>query len=315
MNPFIYGENVRGTAFINREKEIRDLEKDLTDSQKIFLISPRRYGKTSLILKVKRALEEKKVKVAYVDLFKCSSLEQMAAALAKELSKFEGVTFEKVFKFIKDIIAALRPIISIDKEGEVSVQIDAKPKEPETLSILEDLLNYTQRYAAKHPARAVIMLDEFQEVLKFGDQKIEKFLRAIVQTHNRVGYVFCGSKKEIIEGMVMNKSRAFYGIGPIISLDKINTTTWETHLSKTFGKHGFKYDRIIPELIVQKAHEIPYYIQYLAHELYDDYFSSKKIEVKHINETIKNVVKRNLSSYETIWENLTGMQQRMLEGI
>ncbi|MFH1260008.1 MAG: ATP-binding protein [Elusimicrobiota bacterium] len=315
MNPFLYGEFVKGSAFINREKEIKDLERDLSDSQKIFLISPRRYGKTSLVLRVKHDLEQKGIKVAYIDLFKCSSVERLAAALAKELSKFESVTFEKVFKFIKDIISALRPIISIDKEGEVSVQIDAKPKEQETFNILEDLLNYAQRYAEKHHARVVILLDEFQEVLKFSDQKIEKFLRAIVQAQDKVGYVFCGSKKEIIEGMVMNKSRAFYGIGPVISLDKINTVAWEKYLSNTFSKHGFKYDDKIPGLIVQKAHGIPYYIQYLAHELYDNYFHTKKFNIEHIDETIKTIVKRNLSSYETIWENLTGVQQRMLEGI
>lgn len=315
MNPFLYGEFVKGPAFINREKEIKDLRRDLSDSQKIFLISPRRYGKTSLVLRVKHDLEKKGIKVAYVDLFKCSSVEQMVAALAKELSKFEAVTFEKVFKFIKDIISALRPIISIDKEGNVSVQIDAKPKEQETLSILEDLLNFAQRYADKHHARVVILLDEFQEVLKFSDQKIEKYLRAIVQAQDRVGYVFCGSKKEIIEGMVMNKSRAFYGIGPVISLDKINIITWEKYLSNTFSKHGFRCNDKIPGVIVQKAHGIPYYIQYIAHELYDNYCHSKKFDIEHIDETIRNIVKRNISSYETIWDNLTGVQQRMLEGI
>ena len=48
-NPFIYGEVVTATAFADRETERDRLERDLSEGQKVFLISPRRYGKSSLI--------------------------------------------------------------------------------------------------------------------------------------------------------------------------------------------------------------------------------------------------------------------------
>ena len=315
MNPFIYGEYVKGMSFINLKTEIANLTRDLLDSQKIFLISPRRYGKTSLLLRIKHELENKRVKVVYIDLFKCSSNEQLAAALAKELSKFESVSFEKAFKFIKNIISSLRPILSVNKEGELSVQIDAKPKEQETYGLLEDLLDYAQRYAKKNNTRVVIFLDEFQEIIKFGGHTIENFLRAIIQTQNRVGYVFCGSKKTIIEDMVMKKTRAFFGMGPVISLEKIDDAVWEEYLTATFKKHGFKIGKDAAKMIIERASGIPYYIQYLAHELYDQYSKEKTVKSSYIDDTVKSIVRRNIPSYETIWENLTGVQQRMLGGI
>src|SRR5688572_32530554 len=53
QNPFVYGEIVPAAAFVNRVVELDRLVGDLTAGQKIFLISPRRYGKSSL---VRRAL-------------------------------------------------------------------------------------------------------------------------------------------------------------------------------------------------------------------------------------------------------------------
>src|SRR5262245_41759248 len=52
-NPFVYGEIVPASAFVDRVEELDRLIGDLAAGQKVFLISPRRYGKSSL---VRRAL-------------------------------------------------------------------------------------------------------------------------------------------------------------------------------------------------------------------------------------------------------------------
>ena len=49
QNPFVYGEVVPKSAFVGRKAELERLAADLADGQKIFLISPRRYGKSSLV--------------------------------------------------------------------------------------------------------------------------------------------------------------------------------------------------------------------------------------------------------------------------
>ena len=48
-NPFVYGEVVPAAAFADRVSELDRLVGDLSAGQKVFLISPRRYGKSSLI--------------------------------------------------------------------------------------------------------------------------------------------------------------------------------------------------------------------------------------------------------------------------
>ncbi len=48
-NPFVYGEIVASGAFADRNAERDRLSRDLASGQKVFLISPRRYGKSSLV--------------------------------------------------------------------------------------------------------------------------------------------------------------------------------------------------------------------------------------------------------------------------
>jgi len=48
-NPFQYGGVVSGEAFCNREKELADLLRAMENSEKLFVFSERRYGKTSLV--------------------------------------------------------------------------------------------------------------------------------------------------------------------------------------------------------------------------------------------------------------------------
>jgi ATP/maltotriose-dependent transcriptional regulator MalT len=57
-NPFVYGEVVPQAAFVDREEELDRLRRDLDDGQKVFLISPRRYGKSSLIPKCRSSTAE-----------------------------------------------------------------------------------------------------------------------------------------------------------------------------------------------------------------------------------------------------------------
>src|SRR4026209_543841 len=54
-NPFVYGEIVPPSSFVDREDELDRLTRDLLAGQKVFLISPRRYGKSSLVQQALRA--------------------------------------------------------------------------------------------------------------------------------------------------------------------------------------------------------------------------------------------------------------------
>src|SRR5438132_6935094 len=89
QNPFVYGEVVPAAAFVNRVAELDRLVGDLTAGQKIFLISPRRYGKSSLIRQALAALSRSGVLTVEVTVSSFSSYVAFLEGYARALMAAE----------------------------------------------------------------------------------------------------------------------------------------------------------------------------------------------------------------------------------
>ncbi|MCX5792900.1 MAG: ATP-binding protein [Elusimicrobia bacterium] len=315
MNPFIFGEVVKNASFIDRKAELETIAKDLLDGQKVFLIAPRRYGKTSLLIAAAEKLKAKGVKVIYLDLFKTASLEQFAAALGKAAAEMRKLGFAEAVNFIKDFVSGLRPQFSVNPDGSLSLGVDASPPQKEVFQMIENLLAYPQEFAVREKKPVVVMFDEFQEIVSIGGEPLEKLMRAVIQKQRNVGYVFCGSKKTMMNEMVSKKSRAFFGIGPVTHLEKIPPEYFEKYLAGNFAKGGFDCPKETLRSIVSSAGCIPYYIQYLAHELWDLKAEEKKITGADVERAVALIAKRNTPLYQNLWENLPQTQKRLLQGV
>ncbi|HBB67488.1 MAG: hypothetical protein A2X28_06295 [Elusimicrobia bacterium GWA2_56_46] len=315
MNPFIFGEVVKDDNFIDRKTELESIVKDLSDGQKIFLIAPRRYGKTSLLLAAAEKLKAKGARVVYLDLFKTASVEQFAAALGKAAAEMRKLGFAEAVKFIRDFVSGLRPQFSINPDGSLSLGVDASPPQKEVFQMIENLLAYPQELAVREKRPVIVIFDEFQEITGIGGEPLEKLMRAVIQKQRNVGYAFCGSKKTMISEMVSKKSRAFFGMGPITHLEKIPSEYFEKYLAANFDKGGFNFSKETLRYIVSSAGSIPYYIQYLAHELWDLKAEEKKITDLDVERAVMLIAKRNTPLYQNLWENLPQTQKRLLQGL
>jgi predicted AAA+ superfamily ATPase len=71
QNPFVYGEIVTGENFTNRQEEKDQLYKNFLSTTNTILISPRRWGKSSLVKEVATSveMENKAIKVAFLDMY------------------------------------------------------------------------------------------------------------------------------------------------------------------------------------------------------------------------------------------------------
>ena len=69
--PFIFGIPVEDTHFIGREKEIQRLSTNFKYGVNTILLSPRRWGKTSLVNKVAGLVASKDLVVVKMDIFSC----------------------------------------------------------------------------------------------------------------------------------------------------------------------------------------------------------------------------------------------------
>ena len=145
LNPFYYGQVATGADFTDRTTELKELVAELDSGARVFLISPRRYGKTSLAFNALAALKARGVITAHMDMYDVSTVEQFAAHYARAIARAAETKTENIVSFIREVIPALRPSVTISAEGEISVGIEAAPKKPDLSLLIKDLHNQIRK--------------------------------------------------------------------------------------------------------------------------------------------------------------------------
>lgn len=311
-NPFHYGEIVSGNNFWNREDEIRELVLELKSAQNIILYSPRRFGKTSLIFRVFEELRKEKFLLAYIDCYKAASKRRFLELYARSVTQFDASPLEKAVDFLREFIPNLRPKITIAADGKPEIEFDYQIKEKNLERFLEDIYDAPQRIAKKHNKKGVLVLDEFQELLGLGGRSLLKELRSHIQHHDRVAYVFMGSKKHLIYDIFTNKNEPFYNIGKIMQLSKISADKMEHFVKQRFRESGFRLGIEVIRKIIDLMDKHPFYTQMLCHELWNMKIESKEILLDDLRAAVRKIIGNRSPSYINIWDKLAFSQRNLL---
>ena len=162
-NPFRFGSLVDEPYFTDRTKELQYIVQFLHSENHLILISPRRYGKSSLVRKAVKATGRPYVSV---NMQQVVSREDFAAKLLKSI--FKQYKMEKVKYLLRNF--RVLPTINVNPmNDEVSVSfqplINAK-------AVFEDTLDLLERVSSPDN-RLIVVFDEFQEVLEI-DPHIDK---------------------------------------------------------------------------------------------------------------------------------------------
>ena len=110
-NPFRFSGIVEDDAFCDREKEQKELKRYIESSQNVLLYSHRRYGKSSLILKIFKGL--KAVKPVYVDLYGTTRAEEFISSFLRGISAVES-QMNHLTKIIREGIRSIGINFSLD---------------------------------------------------------------------------------------------------------------------------------------------------------------------------------------------------------
>ncbi len=314
-NPFVYGQSILGEAFTDRKQEIDYLFQALQSPARIFLISPRRYGKSSLLQVVRQKLVQEDLLVAYVDLYKIASMNEFADIYASAILNAADTKIEKTVKTILEMLVRLRPKLAIESTGAPSVTLDYSFQSKETWKELEEVYQLPERIARKKANRFVVMFDEFQEASIIGGDILEKQLRAVIQTHTEVSYVFAGSKCHLLYQMVQDEKRPFYHMGEIFPLDKIPEAEMADFVLDRFSQSGYRIEPLIAQYILKEMRNIPYNVQLLCHRLWAQTRDAKVVTSEDVELTIRSLLYTYEAIFGELWDNLTTYQKRLLQAI
>lgn len=313
-NPFKYGGIVSGADFCNRKREIEDITRAMQNSENLFLYSERRFGKTSLVKQALKKLPLNKFRWAYIDLWPTDSDVSFATTFAKAISESMSSSTDKLIEFAKIFFGHLSPSISIDEEGKPKITFVFSGDYQTGLDI-EEILEVPPKISEKRKCKVVIVFDEFQQILEYDSDYIERRLRSSIQNHKNVSYIFLGSRKHLIQKMFLNKTHPLYRIGGHYPLKPINEKNWLPFIQKKFLEYN---KNISDELIYSICHLTeghPFYTQHLCHSLWELCKENTSITSQDINLAVNILLNRESYAYTTLWESIGKNQKRFLKGL
>src|SRR6266436_5517101 len=97
-NPFEFGRELDDTELVDRDTELALIERAILNRGKLFLIGPRRYGKTSILSAVEKRLSRKGAVILRFDAEAFESLDVLAQALLTDAAAKLAGTVQKATK-------------------------------------------------------------------------------------------------------------------------------------------------------------------------------------------------------------------------
>jgi uncharacterized protein len=311
-NPFVYGEIAPVTAFVDRETELDQLGRDLLDGQKIFLISPRRYGKSSLIRLALRGCQRAGALAVDVTVSSYSSYLGFLEGYARALVGVE-TRLDRARAWIHELLGGVKPEVRYGMGGSLEISFPYARTARDVGRLATEVFELPARIARDRKRRLIVALDEFQAIAAFDGGSVEHSLRAAVQKQREVGYVFAGSEPALMERM-LGRSRPFYKAGPVMRLGKIPAERFASFVESRFARSGIKPEVGLGQAVVELAGNLPYDVQRLAHESWDDARAGgrRRIGLDDLHETLKRLLGQHETLFETVWQRLTLGQRAAL---
>ncbi len=314
-NPFQYGSELGAEHLIDRQREVAEVVDTIKESGKLFLVGPRRYGKTSILAAAQQKAEADGAVVLRFDAEAFPSIEVLVkAALAQATEKLGG-GISKASDNVRQFFKSLKPQINYSLtdqtiSAEIGVATDPT-NQPEQIPLLVDLLHGIEKLATKAKVPVGFIIDEFQQIIVAGGEQAEAQIRAAIQQHKHIGYIFAGSKTRLLADMTGNPSRPFYHLGERRFITAIPRTDFSPALKANFALGKIKASDKAIEMIQDLAEDVPYNVQRLAHACWDRTEATKLTE-EQVQQSLEFLLKEDDTWYTQLWNQLTTVQKTAL---
>ena len=300
--------------FTDRENEAEHLASNFRSLINTILISPRRWGKTSLVNQVSEMLvvQEPELKICHIDLFHVRTEEEFYIELATEILKSTSAKWEELAQNTKEFLSRLLPNISFSlydqSELTFGISWNELKKNP------NDILDLAETIAVARKFKIVICIDEFQSIGDFKNPlSFQKKLRSHWQRHTHVAYCLYGSKRHMLMDVFTNPSMPFYKFGDLMFLENIKTEDWVKFITRRFSETGKEINEIDATKIADLAENHSYYVQQIAQQTWlrtDNVCTGELVDTAH-----QGIINQLGLLFTNITESLSNKQMALLKAI
>ena len=311
--PFVFGVPADDVHFIGRETEIERLSANFRYGVNTVLMSPRRWGKTSLVNRVSGFFSKDRERIIVrMDIFACRSEYDFYNVFSSEIIKQTASKIDEWKELAKGFIERLTPKISVnpDHTAEYSVSLGITPK----THTPKEILSLPQIIAERKKCDIVICIDEFQQIGEFPDSlSVQKRLRTEWQGQKNVSYCLYGSKMHMMMNLFQKKSYPFYRFGEILNLRPIPLETWIPYVRSRFETFGKSISDSLIEKICQSVEYQASYVQQLAYSIL--LITDCEATLDSLNGGIEDLVSQNSGTFVEQTQSLTSYQLNFLRAV
>ena len=312
--PFVFGKIATEKNFTDREMETAILVDNFKSLINTIIISPRRWGKSSLVNKAAKLAmaDDSNLRIVQIDLFNVRNEEHFYSLLAEKVVAATSSKWEESVDNAKKFFSHLVPKISVgtDPTNEISIDFDWE----EVRKNPDEVLDLAEEIAEAKGLKIVVCLDEFQNISEFTDPDyFQKRLRSHWQTHQRVAYCLYGSKRHMMMEVFTDSSKPFYKFGNLIFLNKIETSYLVDFFKSRFVETGKRITVEACHKIVELVDNHPYYAQQLAQLSW--LRTKEECDVATVMEAHRSLVEQLSLLFVTITETLTTQQLNYLRAL
>lgn len=313
--PFLFGKVTDFPNFTDRVKESERLSKNLLNGVNSIIVSPRGWGKTSLVTHVLSGIVKKRkdVRVCHIDVFNCRTEEQFYQIYANAILSAVETKLDKFVEAAHRYLGRLVPSISLSdsaQQYELTFGVDFKD---DKLSV-GDVLNLPQRISEDLNIDFIVAIDEFQSIDFYDDSlAFQRKLRSYWQHHKRVTYCLYGSKRHMLLDIFSNPNMPFFKFGDIMFLDKISREDWQEFIVRRFADTGKVIDIELSGIIADKVKNHPYYVQQLSQQVW--LRTARKCTLAIVDEAFESMVRQLSLLFTNLIDSLTSRQISFLVAV
>ena len=311
INPFVTNGYAGAEYFCDRIRETKDITTWLQNGNNIALISPRRYGKTDLI---RHCFEQNDIKKHYytfiIDIYSTKSLSEMVNKMGRTILEVLKPKGKRHWELFLNMVHSLKAGITYDAMGQpswnVSVGDIVNPN-----NTLDEIFHYLQQ--ADKPC--LVAIDEFQQILKYGDANVEAALRTYVQYCSNANFVFMGSQRHLMGTMFVSPNRPFYQSVTVMNLNLIDMEKYWTFCKTHFERAGKTVDKEVVERLYAQFEGVTFYLQKVMNVLFMRTAEKGQCTLSELQPAIDYIVDFTHLTYEDLMYQLPEKQSLVLRAI
>lgn len=311
-NPFEYSDPVLGDSFADRKAELQTLTARMLTGQNVVVISPRRYGKTSLILNAQGRVRRRGGRTGIANLFWCRTRQDVAQELANAVVRGPlGWLRGRMEEMRRRLGSLPGATLTVEKDGfQVSLS-PIKPQSDWTAEIRHVMKLLQDARSEEHPVSLVI--DEFQKVAEI-DSALPNLFKSLTDSELRgVSLVMSGSRRHVMHELYAGPGAPLLGVGEMLTLDLVPEIDMTAFLLERTRSGGKDMTNEGAALLFARARGVPAYVQRLAFEAFESVDSV--IDEAAVERAVATVLKRERQYFEVIYEDLAPNQRSLVRAL